>query len=435
VVVVDGLRASALGAYGNTTFPTPALDRFAADSCLLDFCFAPSAELREVYRALWYSIAPQRPPAAGEGAPSLPQWFAANGYDTALIADDSAVLSFVAANDFDQRVEVASSAVPNQNERRAEDASQTAIARLFAAACELVETASYQAANGPERRSAGQPRLIWVHSRGMYGPWDAPTELQQSQLDEGDPPPLESITPPEFQLSDADDPDAAFRYSCAYAAQVMILDACWDGLMETLADRLAGKPWLVVLLGARGFPLGEHRQIGGVDHRLYGEQLHVPLLVRFPDGYGRLARSDALASHVDLLPTLAAWAAGRNSSVAMRCDGMNVAPLLSGAKAAWRDALLSTSAAGCQSLRTASWCLRQECAATSAGKPSDDERKTVELYVRPDDRWEANDVAKLCRDVVETLSSAIARASLPLAQHEPLAPRLLPEPAESTGAR
>ena len=45
VVVVDGLRASAFGAYGNTSFPTPALDQFAADSLLLDWCYAPSAEL------------------------------------------------------------------------------------------------------------------------------------------------------------------------------------------------------------------------------------------------------------------------------------------------------------------------------------------------------------------------------------------------------
>src|SRR6187399_1377417 len=55
VVVVDGLRASALGAYGNTSFPTPALDRFAAQSMLFDACFAPTAELNEIYHALWQS--------------------------------------------------------------------------------------------------------------------------------------------------------------------------------------------------------------------------------------------------------------------------------------------------------------------------------------------------------------------------------------------
>ena len=37
VIAVDGLRAAALGAYGNTTFPTPALDQFAADSIVFDW--------------------------------------------------------------------------------------------------------------------------------------------------------------------------------------------------------------------------------------------------------------------------------------------------------------------------------------------------------------------------------------------------------------
>ena len=45
VVVVDGLRASALGAYGNTTFSTPSLDQFAAESLLFDWCYAGSPEL------------------------------------------------------------------------------------------------------------------------------------------------------------------------------------------------------------------------------------------------------------------------------------------------------------------------------------------------------------------------------------------------------
>ena len=80
VVVVDGLRASALGAYGNTTFPTPALDRFAADSLLLDRCYSPSAELEQIYHALWLSEHPGRaaalPAAALSGkSRSLPAIF------------------------------------------------------------------------------------------------------------------------------------------------------------------------------------------------------------------------------------------------------------------------------------------------------------------------------------------------------------------------
>ena len=60
VVAVDGLRAAALGAYGNTAFGTPALDQLAAESFLFDSCLAPAAELAPIYRALWQSVHPLR---------------------------------------------------------------------------------------------------------------------------------------------------------------------------------------------------------------------------------------------------------------------------------------------------------------------------------------------------------------------------------------
>ncbi len=60
-----------------------------------------------------------------------------------------------------------------------------------------------------------QPQFLWLHTRGLYGPWDAPLELQESLLDEGDPPSVESVEAPDFFATD--DPDEVFRYSSAYA--------------------------------------------------------------------------------------------------------------------------------------------------------------------------------------------------------------------------
>src|SRR6476620_2516358 len=102
IVAVDGLRASALGAYGNTNYPTPAFDQFAAESLLLDACFAPSVELAAIFRALWYSWHPLRSPAAdGADAPaqSLPRLFSDHGYSTTLIADES-LFDVAGASDF-----------------------------------------------------------------------------------------------------------------------------------------------------------------------------------------------------------------------------------------------------------------------------------------------------------------------------------------------
>ncbi len=421
VVAVDGLRASALGAYGNTTFATPALDDFAAKSFLLDFCFAPATELGDIYRALWHSIHRMRPPVAEVSAPCLPQLFSNDGYTTTLITDDGDLRSFAASRHFDQYVEV-----PPADQPTDEDVAQTATARLFAATCEYIESQGHSAAKSFGTHRENSPQLIWMHSRGMYGPWDAPIHFQQSLLDEGDPPPLESVQPPDVVLSEDDDPDVAFRRSCAYAAQVMVVDTCWRGLMEFVEARSTEAPWLVVLLGVRGFPLGEHGRIGGVDPRLYGEQLHVPFLVRFPDGQGRLARSGALASHIDLLPTLAARIGPAELLAPPQIDGASILPLISNGNAEWRDALLSTSATS-KSLRTASWCLRYDDAPARSNEQSDGGLQSDELYVRPDDQWEANNVAKLCADDVETLARVVDDVSQQLIRNMPLARKVLPE--------
>ena len=92
VLVVDGLRASALGAYGNTTFPTPVLDQFAAESFLLDSCFADSTEISPIYRAFWRSLHPLRPDAIARDSPSLPRRLAGSGYQTTLITDDADIV-------------------------------------------------------------------------------------------------------------------------------------------------------------------------------------------------------------------------------------------------------------------------------------------------------------------------------------------------------
>ena len=49
-------------------------------------------------------------------------------------------------------------------------------------------------------------------------------------------------------------------------------------------------------------------------------------------------------------------------------------------------------------IRTAAWFLRSELPDDDSGRPG-----KVELYAKPDDRWEANEVAARCPGVVEKL--------------------------------
>jgi arylsulfatase A-like enzyme len=398
IVAVDGLRASSLGAYGNTTFPTPALDQFAAESLLLDASFATSADLASIYRALWQSWHPLRPATNGDAA-SLPRLFAQHGYRTTLVTDERELFSLPKADHFHERIVV-----------NASDANRLSIAGAFAAARESIT---------PVQGTVGeQPQMIWLHTRGLYDRWQAPVELQLSLLDEGDPPPVEAGEPPDFEITRQDDPDTSFRYGCAYAAQVMWLDDCWGDLMACVSDAGSIEKWLVMLIGVRGFPLGEHGRIGGVDLRLYVEQLHVPWLMRFPDGRGQLSRCASLTTHLDLLPTMATWLAestsGEQSLARLAppsaCDGLSLLPLFSAVNSPWRDAILSSNDDNL-TLRTSEWSLRKN--------------QVAELFVRPDDRWEANDVAALCPDVASMLAQSAQQAADQLRQGLQIPAKLL----------
>jgi hypothetical protein len=398
VVAVDGLRASALGAYGNTLYSTPALDHFAAESFLLDACFSPAADLEPIYRALWESRHPLLDASQKSSSTSLADFFAGQGYHATLVTDDEALLQIAGAADFHECLPVTLDVVKARSIAGSAENSRslTAMSRLFESACELLA----------ERVTLHQPHLLWIHSRCLYGHWEAPLDLQQSLLDKGDPPPIEIVEPPDFVLSRNDDPDTIYRYAAAYGAQVMLLDDYWNALMHVLGEGV--NRWLVILIGLRGFPLGEHGRIGGIDRRMHVEQLHVPWLIRFPDGRGRLCRRQQLTTHLDVLPTLVEWQQNHEPRIETRgtggeppLAGQSVLPLLGTPSVSWRQALISASEAA-RSLRTPSWSLRQDAPADGL-----DAAGTEELYVRPDDRWEANDVAVLCPDAMAELQRLI----------------------------
>src|SRR5256885_274942 len=86
-------------------------------------------------------------------------------------------------------------------------------AGLFGAACEWVAA--------PQR-----PNVIWLHWRGMSGPWDAPLEMRYHFADEDDPDPPTFVVPPEKTMGVEVDPDEVLGFVQAYAAQIQVADLC-----------------------------------------------------------------------------------------------------------------------------------------------------------------------------------------------------------------
>ena len=409
-IVVDRLHWGYLGCYGNTWVATPAVDRLASEGFVFAQGIAESTDLAETYDCYWRgtSVLQRRLKTPQAPLPTLIERARASGRRTILVTDEPLVAEHPAGAAFDDTVEL--DAPPSECPPAA-DAGSTFAARI------LTEAIDRLAPNTA-------PFFLWVHTRGLGGPWDAPPEYRNRYAEEDDPPPPEFTAVPHEVLPDDADLDRRFGIAQAYAGQVTLLDACLGGLLEHLEEAGLAENTAVVLLAPRGMALGEHGVVGMFDDRLYGELVQTPCIIRLPDGRGRLRRSQALVQASDWYFTLADLCETANdspTSAAIDADAAraplprSVLPLIDDPTTAWRDRALVVgpiAESGCVSelgIRTPAWYLR--CHASPLAEPEReddvaDEAPPDELFAKPDDAWEANDVADRCVDVVEQLRQA-----------------------------
>lgn len=354
VIAIDGLRASALGTYGNTSYPTPHFDELASRSLVVDWLLGTSPTLESFYQGAWADL----------GRSKARRW---------LFSDDNDVVQSASESSFDKIIAVEAGA-----SHAAADFESTHAAGFFARAVEQLaawlKDAADQQTNG----------LLWVHFSGLSGPWDAPLAARNALLDEDDPPAPEFVTPP-AALRDIVDPDELLGYRVAYAAQVGVIEMCLYGLLEAFDAVDAGRNKLAMVVGTRGFPLGEHGCIGLSCNSLYSEQLHVPWLVQSGDTRNPLPRITGFAQPVDVCATLCDWLSGNTDGV----RGTTLLPHLSEQLVGLSEVAIAANDAGERVIRTPAWVLK--------------EGPSSELYAKPDDRWEANDVASRCPEIVDQL--------------------------------
>jgi arylsulfatase A-like enzyme len=394
-LVVDGVHAGMVGAYGNSWIHTEQLDRLASESYVFDQAVTESPNLATIYEALWQGCSltdGQRPNGA-----SLASIAGKHGWRTALVSDEPRIATFSGAADFHEAVRCEQP----HCDAAADDPSATGSARLFDLAMDRLN-------------SAREPFLLWVHSRGLYGPWDAPYECRRRFAQEDDPPPPLFVDPPDRWLPLGYDPDELLGIAHAYAGQIAIVDRCIETLFERLETSKLLDSTLVSFVSPRGFPLGEHRRVGLCDQSLYSELTQMVWLLRFPSGLGRLDRSQALVTAADLPGTLLHWM--ELDVNALQPAAKTLLPVISGDASGTRDRVYLQSRND-RALRTAAWLL----AAPAEGP--------AELYAKPSDRWEVNDVANLCPDIVAGMQDAMRQHVEPGQGNAPapLAPALTTE--------
>jgi arylsulfatase A-like enzyme len=408
-VTVDRLNPSFLGPYGGTFAATPNFNRLAATSLLLEFAVSDAPDLERVLRSYWQGVHACLPGGRCT-SPSNMQLLETAGVATTLVTDDAAVIAHPLAMSFRQQVQLplATATVC------ASDEESTQIVQSLAAALEIL--AEQQA-----------PFHLHIHLKGLGGAWDAPLELRERLRGDDDPEPRRDATTPSLRLEDDYDPDLLVGITQAYAAQTMLVDMALGALLAAIETHAARDELLLVVTAPRGFPLGEHRVVGDFESQLYGELLHVPLFIRRADGAGAMTRDAALAQPADIAATLADW-----HSIPCDPPSRQAASLLArGAPTPtpWPREQTLSIVGDERATRTAAWFLRQSSAAP--GEPQRaGETHRLELFSKPDDRFEANEIASRCPDIAAALAQQMlvlekALIANDFSQIPPLPPELV----------
>jgi hypothetical protein len=402
---MDRLSTAYIGALGNTWIRTPAFDQLAVESLAFDRAMIDSPVIAETYHGYWSGEPAWRsasPESRGEASDlTLAQFCGDCSLPTLLITDDDEIATHPLSAAFEEVIQLA----PLVELKQATDWEETQLARFFAGAVELLAN----------RRSLG---LVWLHTSALGRIWDSPQTFRDQYAAEDDPPAAAFIEPPSQLLAAGIDPDVLLGMRHAYAGEIAVLDSC----LGTFLDSIQGSDWsraLLIATACRGYPLGEHGIVGRAADDLYAELLHVPWFVRVPGGPKYGERRPDLVQPVDLFETLFEWLAytgqSASSAPAPWYGGLSLLRANSDTRPMRRLAV-ARSTSGETALATPAWFLRAPASLT----PGAGGRRRLELYVKPDDRFEANEISDRCleiveefRDVVQALDTAILAGAVP----------------------
>jgi arylsulfatase A-like enzyme len=163
--------------------------------------------------------------------------------------------------------------------------------------------------------------------------------------------------------------DDAMQAKRAYLACVRYVDRQVGKVLDALEEEGLADNTVVVLWGDHGWFLGEAAM--WAKHTALETAVHSPLIIRAPGVAQTGVKTDALASTIDLYPTLIDLCKPRFTRTEHELDGVSLMPILSGKKDGVRDVVPSYWR-GATSLRTATHRVVYK---TQKGEPT-----SVELY-------------------------------------------------------
>ena len=138
--------------------------------------------------------------------------------------------------------------------------------------------------------------------------------------------------PTEYRMNE----DTARILKHGYYASVRYVDELFGQLVAHLKKLGIYENTIIVVWGDHGWKLGDHNSWGKMTN--YHIDLHVPLLIRYPDQPNRGAQTNGLTELVDIFPSLCELA---GIEIPEYFEGKSLVPLIEEPHRPWKKAAFS----------------------------------------------------------------------------------------------
>ena len=359
MLINDTWRWDYLGCYGNKWIKTPNLDKLASESCLFEYCYSeglPTVPTRTTFFTGRYTFPFRGWQRLEPTDVVLAETLWDKGFNTAMITDvyhlHKPSMAFERGFDFikhirghegdpyivDQSIEVDVEKFYKGNGRdKAVKAQLTQYLRNIhdwqGEEDTFVARTLMEGIKWLEEQKLRDNLFLWLDCFDPHEPWDPP------------PPYNRMYTDPNYKGKDIIHPIPGWvegyltaeelnHIQMLYAGKVTLCDH-WLGIfLEKLREMGLYDNSLIIFTTDHGAPFGEHGYIKKAQPGLYEYLVHIPLIIRHPEGIGAGKRFDAIIETTEIFPTILDFL---NVHQPARIHGRSLIPLMSGEVDSIRD--------------------------------------------------------------------------------------------------
>lgn len=359
VIINDSLRWDYLGCYGNDWIKTPNLDNLASESAVFDYCYPeglPTVPTRTTFFTGRFTF-PFRGWQRLEPADVLLAEVLWNkGYHSAMITDvyhlHKPSMAFERGFDYIKHIRghegdpwMMDESIEVEVERyyKGDGRDKAVKAQLIQYLrnvhhwkCEedtFVAQVCKEGIRWLEEQPMRDNLFLWVDCFDPHEPWDPPSPYNRMYTD------------PNYDGKDIIHPipglvdgyltaEELHHIKMLYAGKVTLCDH-WVGVfLEKVKEMGFFDNSLIIFTTDHGEPFGEHGYIKKAMPGLYEELVHIPLMIRHPDGLGSGKRFDTMVETTEIFPTILDFFHVRQPP---RIHGQSLLPLMAGEVKSIRD--------------------------------------------------------------------------------------------------